>query len=131
MEKTTVLHFVGSLADEFPELLSSSYRMASGDVLSWINASIKVVDSVGGIVKLCLDKKNTKLLRDEIDNFDHSEHKYQSQLEQAFLMKKLSAVNEMKKDFEHNKKELIKKYTSEKNDIYSSEIKKSRKYLIL
>lgn len=118
MDKKTTFNFVGSLVQEFPELLLNSRRMASGDIISWVNASIKVVDSIGGIVKLCIDKNNTKLLNKELEQ----EVKQQNDLEQQLLKKKLSVINEMKNEFLKHQRELQQIYTEEKKYIYTSKI---------
>lgn len=119
MDKKTTFHFVGSLIENFPELYENSQKMVSGNALTWINASIKVVDSIGNIVKLCLDKNNTKLLKNEIDCFGEAEENNKKKLEQEFLMKKLNEINVLRSDFENRRREIQRKYVIEKEDSYN------------
>lgn len=126
MDKKTTIHFVGSLIESFPELYENSQKMLSGNALSWINASIKAVDSIVGTVKLCLDKNNTKLLKNEIDNFDETEENNKKKLEQEFLMKKLNDINALKSDFEKRRNEIRKKYIIEKQDTYNQKREKQQ-----
>lgn len=126
MDNKTTFHFVGTLVHELPDMVINSQKMAEGNVISWVNASIKIADSIGGIIKLCLDKKNTKLLKNEVNNFNINEQKYQNQLEQEWLINKLSAIEDMKLNFEHQKKELSEKYNFEKNNEYSNKIKRKQ-----
>ncbi len=122
MNKKTTIHFVGSLVREFPDLLSNSLGMASGDIISWVNASIKVVNSIGDIIKLCIDKNNTKLLNKELEHIDEQEIRQQNDLEQLFLKEKWSVINGMKKKFLEHQRELQKIYTEEKKYTYTSQI---------
>lgn len=115
MDNKTKICFVGDLIQEFPEMIRASQEMATGNVFSWINAGIEVIGSAGKIVKLIMDKRNTKLLKKELDNFDAQEKERQNQLEQEMLMKEFSFIESVKADFEKNRKKLSEKIKAEQS----------------
>lgn len=126
MERTTTFRFIGSLAAEFPEMIINSKGMASGDALSWVNACLKIANSVGDIINLCLDKNNTRLIKEEVDNFEQKEQEKQDKVEQEILLAKRAMVLELKEKFEKNKKELSKRYTENKLNEYENLIQKNQ-----
>ena len=126
MEKKTTFLFFGKLALDFPELCESAREMAFGNAMAWINTGIKAFDSMGSIVKLCLDKNNTKLLKNEIDRFEETEEENREKLEQEFLMRKLNDINALKKDFEKGRKEMQKKYNEEKEEAYGQQLEERK-----
>lgn len=109
MNKKTSFCFLGEIVTDFPELMINSYKMAMGDKVAWVNASCKLAASVGDIIKLHIDKHNTKLLQTEVEKLDAECS--QENLEQEFLAKKLEFVREIQGDFASHQKELQDQYT--------------------
>lgn len=124
MDNKTTFRFVGSIVNELPNMITDSCKMSTGDVITWINASIKVVESVGKIVAHCIDKNNIKLIKNEIDDFNVNEQKYQEQLEQEMLVKKQSDIKAIEEEFKRKKIELSKKIQMDLSFSYSSELKR-------
>lgn len=120
MNKKTTFCFLGDIVKDFPELMISSYKMAIGDKISWINASCKLASSVGDIIKLHIDKNNTKILKTEIDKLNTES--LQDSIEQEFLAKKLQTIREIQSDFENHQKELQVQYNDRKFFEYMSAI---------
>ena len=121
-----MIRFVGTITSEIPGIVKDSKGVVSGDVLSWINSCVRIVDSVSNIVGLCVDKNNTKLLKKGIDDIETDEKNYQNEMEQEVLKKRYDIIKKMKEDFKKNKKELVEKFTLEKTNLYSFDIQRKQ-----
>ena len=126
MNKKTSFRFFGEILNEFPELMINSYKMAMGDKVAWVNASYKLATSVGDIIKLYIDKNNTKILQTEVDKLN--EECSQENLEQEFLMKKLEFVREIQAEFANHPKELQTKYMKAKFLEYENAIAEQKAF---
>lgn len=112
MSKKTSFCFFGEIIKDFPELMINSYKMAMGDKIAWVNASCKLATSVGDIVKLHIDKNNTKMLKTEIEKLETESS--QENLEQEFLARKLEFIRGIQAEFASRQKELQVQYTNSK-----------------
>ena len=126
MNKKTSFCFFGEILNEFPELMINSYKMTMGDKVAWVNASCKLATSVGDIIKLHIDKNNTRILQTEVDKLDAECS--QENLEQEFLAKKLEFVREIQSEFVNHQKELQIKYTKSKFLEYETAIAEQKAF---
>ena len=126
MNKKTSFCFWGEILKDFPELMVNSYKMTMGDKVAWVKASCKLAVSVGDIIKLHVDKNNTKMLQMEVEKLDTE--CLQENLEQEFLAKKLEFVREIQGEFANHQKDLQIKYTKFKHSQYESVINEQEEF---
>jgi hypothetical protein len=114
MSRNTTFRFIGSIVQELPDLVSKSYEMASGDVLTWVNESLKVIDSMGKVVVLIMNKKKTKFLESEINSL----YEEQEELDQELK----STIDDIKRNCENDRKKIQKIYSNRKKATIQAEI---------
>lgn len=126
MNRKTSFCFLGEILKDFPELMINSYKMAMGDKVAWVNASCKLADSVGDIIKLHIDKNNTMILQTEVDKLDAECS--QENLEQELLAKKMKFVREIQAEFANHQKDLQVQYTKTKYLEYENAITEQKAF---
>lgn len=114
MSGNTTFRFIGSIVQELPDLAYKSYDMALGDPITWINQSLKVIDSIGSVVALIMTKKETKSLESEINSLYEEQEEFDRKLK--------SDIDDIKRNCENDRKKIQQIYSNRKKTAIQAEI---------
>lgn len=118
MNRNTTFRFIGSLIQEFPDLISNSREMASGNVLNWVNESLKVIDSMGNVVICIMNKKKTKFLESEVKNLCEEQKKAEQELR--------CTIDSIKYNCENDRKKIQQIDINQKKTMYQAKIENEK-----
>lgn len=114
MNGKTTFRFIGSLLEQAPDIAIKAQKMASGDVLAWADASIKVLRSAGDIVTFILDKRNTQLLKEESEMLSEQGETLHNECSKEYQLQIAEKLSKLRDDFKDKRNALQKANTAEK-----------------
>ena len=113
MNRKTIIRFCGELANEFPELLSESKKLAQGDTLEIINSSVKIFTELSKVWGFVIEKNNSKVLSDNIEEIKQAKEESN---EERIRRTETILLEEKNRQINNYKQSLEKEYSRYKQD---------------